>query len=304
MRRLADAYAYNCGLRFPTLTKYFVVPYISVCPQVRYPLTHLALSNTAYSTIAETCLSYLNSQQIRAPLTSPSPNLRRTPFLQYSSLFGVHAKQNLLDRAKLLALRLFDNRGYHFPLKSYQKGTRTTRTLLVPTNLGVFSSPSVHPFLGLLRPAVVRWRRKAVKSKKTIWIPVVHLSPGLLVMGTKKWWKLYSNGTTLTPINRATAARQLIATIPTRSHGQLQNSTNLIPAEGRRPQAIFHKACPEALKSEGFHGVATKADWAYYSLVLRGVSAVMDTWGPRFLEGKGMCYGVHGNSPTPKRKPA
>jgi len=52
-----------------------------------YLRTHPELFGTAHATIAETCLSYLNSQQVRALSTSPSPDLQGTPFLEYSSLY-------------------------------------------------------------------------------------------------------------------------------------------------------------------------------------------------------------------------
>ena len=69
------------------------------------------LFGTAHSTMAETCLSYLNSQQVKALSTSSSSDLQDTPFLEYSSLYwGVHAKKNLSDCAKQLALKLFDDR--------------------------------------------------------------------------------------------------------------------------------------------------------------------------------------------------
>ena len=83
-----------------------------------YLRVHTQLFGTAHSTIAETCLSYLNSQQVRALLTSPSPDLPDTPFLEYSSVYwGVHAKRNLSIYALLLALRLFDGHKIHIPIK-------------------------------------------------------------------------------------------------------------------------------------------------------------------------------------------
>ena len=73
---------------------------------------------TAHSTMAETCLSYLNSQQVNALSTSPSPDLQDTPFLEYSSLYwGTHARRDLSDCAKLLALRLFDDCSNHISTK-------------------------------------------------------------------------------------------------------------------------------------------------------------------------------------------
>ena len=76
------------------------------------------LSSTAHSAIAETCLIYLNSREIKALSTSPSPDLQDTPFLKYSSLYwGMHAKRGLSDCAKVLALKLFDDFSNHISSK-------------------------------------------------------------------------------------------------------------------------------------------------------------------------------------------
>ena len=83
-----------------------------------YLCAHPKLFSTAHSTIAETCLSYLNSQQVKALSTSPSPDLQSTSFLEYSSLYwGIHAKRELSDCAKLLALKLFDDFQNHLSIK-------------------------------------------------------------------------------------------------------------------------------------------------------------------------------------------
>ena len=95
-----------------------------------YLRAHPALFSTVHSTIAETCLSYLNSQQVRALSTRPSPDIRSMPFLEYSSVYwGVHAKRDLSDCAKLLALKLFDDYTSHI----------STRTLLKALELQGFS---------------------------------------------------------------------------------------------------------------------------------------------------------------------
>ena len=79
---------------------------------------HGELFGTAHSTMAETCLSYLNSQQVKALSSSPSPDLQSTPFLEYSSVYwGVHAKRDLSDCAKSLALKLFNGRNNYIPTK-------------------------------------------------------------------------------------------------------------------------------------------------------------------------------------------
>ena len=75
---------------------------------------HPELFGTAHSTIAETCLSYLNSQEVKALPARPSTHLGGTPFLEYSSVYwGIHAKLELSDCAKLLALKLFDDCNKH-----------------------------------------------------------------------------------------------------------------------------------------------------------------------------------------------
>jgi len=83
-----------------------------------YLLAHPELFGTPHSTIAETCLEYLNSQQVKALSTSPPANIQDVPFLEYSSLYwGVHAKRDLSDCAKSLALKLFDDCENHISTK-------------------------------------------------------------------------------------------------------------------------------------------------------------------------------------------
>ena len=84
-------------------------------------LAHPDLFGTAHSTIAETCLTYLNSDQIKAISTTPS-DLQDAPFLEYSSLYwGAHAKKDLSDCAKQLALKLFDDYNRHTSTKILMK---------------------------------------------------------------------------------------------------------------------------------------------------------------------------------------
>ena len=106
-----------------------------------YLRIHPELFGTVHSTMAETCLSYLNSRQVRTLSTSPSPDLQGTPFLEYSSQYwGMHARQDLSDCAKLLALKLFDNYHDHISTKillEAQEGYSYTVDLHKP-----------HPFSG------------------------------------------------------------------------------------------------------------------------------------------------------------
>ena len=90
-----------------------------------YLRTRTELFGAAHSTIAETCLSYLNSQQVKGISTSHSPDLQHTPFVQYSSLYwGVHARRDISDCAKQLALKLFEDQSHHLSTKILLKAQR------------------------------------------------------------------------------------------------------------------------------------------------------------------------------------
>ena len=79
-----------------------------------YLLAHPELFGTPHSTIAETCLGYLNSQQVKALSPSLPSDFRKVHFHEYSSVYwGVHAKRDLSDCAKSLALKLFDDYENH-----------------------------------------------------------------------------------------------------------------------------------------------------------------------------------------------
>ena len=61
-----------------------------------------------HSTMAEICLAYLNSKQVKAIGAYSSPDASDIPFLGYCSVYwGVHAKKELSDCARSLALELF-----------------------------------------------------------------------------------------------------------------------------------------------------------------------------------------------------
>ena len=73
-----------------------------------YLQAHPDLFGLSHSTMAETCLTYLNFQTIKgiSPILSPPP--QSTPFLNYSSLYwGVHAKREASRDVVSLALQMF-----------------------------------------------------------------------------------------------------------------------------------------------------------------------------------------------------
>ena len=74
-----------------------------------YLSAHPDIFSNPHSLMAEICLTYLNSQQVKALLTTPSPNTQSASFLEYCSVYwGVHAKRELSDSARSLALKLLE----------------------------------------------------------------------------------------------------------------------------------------------------------------------------------------------------
>ena len=72
-----------------------------------YLCAHPDLFSAPHSAMAEVCLTYLNSKQVKTLSTTPSPNTRSAPFLEYCSVYwGVHARRELSDCGKSLALEL------------------------------------------------------------------------------------------------------------------------------------------------------------------------------------------------------
>src|SRR5437879_822679 len=62
-----------------------------------------------HSIIAETCLTYLSSQQVKNLSLHPLPDHRSTPFLKYSSRYwGTHASRELSDHARAIAQQLLN----------------------------------------------------------------------------------------------------------------------------------------------------------------------------------------------------
>ena len=71
-----------------------------------YLSAHPDIFSKPHSVMAEICLTYLNSQSVKALSTNPS-NTRNAPFLKYCSVYwGMHAKRQLSDCGRSLALEL------------------------------------------------------------------------------------------------------------------------------------------------------------------------------------------------------
>ena len=99
------------------------------------------ISTSPHSAMAEICLTYLKSNQVKALSAIPSPSTLSMPLLEYCSLYwGVHAKRELSDRATSLALDLFREYDDHI----------STRLLLGQVrNLNHWDLDTSSPFNGL-----------------------------------------------------------------------------------------------------------------------------------------------------------
>jgi len=72
-----------------------------------YLSAHPDIFTKPHSAMADICLTYLNSQQVKALSIDPSPDTQNAPFLEYCSVFwGLHAKRELSDYGRSLALEL------------------------------------------------------------------------------------------------------------------------------------------------------------------------------------------------------
>ena len=83
-----------------------------------YLRAHPDVFKSAHSTMAETCLTYLNFQHIKDFSAGQPSDPRDTPFLEYSSLYwGTHMRMEISDCSKRLALQLLDRFDGHISAK-------------------------------------------------------------------------------------------------------------------------------------------------------------------------------------------
>ena len=87
-----------------------------------YLCAHADLFYKPHSIIAETCLTYLNSQEVKNLSPHTPPDHQVMPFLKYSSRYwGAHANRELSDHAWALALELLDQYEDHVSALSLLK---------------------------------------------------------------------------------------------------------------------------------------------------------------------------------------
>ena len=101
-----------------------------------YLCSYPGLFSKPHSILAETCLTYLNSQQVRSLTPHSIPPPRSMPFLKYSARYwGTHANKDFSDYAMTLALELLNRYEEHIsaislleqvPSAEFTKSTATS----------------------------------------------------------------------------------------------------------------------------------------------------------------------------------
>jgi len=120
-----------------------------------YLKARVELFGAAHATMAETCLSYLNSQEVKALSAGPPPDLRSAPFLEYSSVYwGAHAKRDLSNCAKILALKLFDDYNNQIPTKILLEAQKYYSPNIDSAKLHLFGGLHYASFFGIVEIVV------------------------------------------------------------------------------------------------------------------------------------------------------
>ena len=128
---------------------------------------HPELFGTVHSTMAETCLSYLNSHQVKALSIISSPGPQDTPFLQYSSVYwGMHAKRNLSDCAKLLVLKLFEDYKNHISIKILLEAQKETSWVVDFDKISQFTGLHCASLFGIIEIVAILIEMEGYDSNK------------------------------------------------------------------------------------------------------------------------------------------
>jgi len=107
-----------------------------------YLCGHPGLFSKPHSILAETCLTYLNSKRVKNLTSHSLPDHQSMPFLTYSSRYwGTHARRELSDCARILALELLGQ------YKDHVSAVSLLKQAIHPSYLGEIGTPPL--FSGL-----------------------------------------------------------------------------------------------------------------------------------------------------------
>ena len=116
-----------------------------------YLCAHLDLFSKPHSILAETCLTYLNSQLIKNPSPHPLSFHRNIPFLAYSSRYwGTHANRELSDHGSFLALELLNHYEGHISAVSLLKQVLPSIYIVGTGTSSLFSGLHCASFFGIV----------------------------------------------------------------------------------------------------------------------------------------------------------
>jgi len=115
-----------------------------------YLCSHPGLFNKPHSMLAETCLTYLNSQQVNSYTSHSFPDHGSMPFLKYSARYwGTHTTKDLSDNARTLALTLLNQYEDHISAVSLLEQVLHPTFGVIPTS-SLFSGLHCASFFGIV----------------------------------------------------------------------------------------------------------------------------------------------------------
>ena len=115
-----------------------------------YLCSRPSLFSTPHSTLAETCLTYLNCQQVNSLTSHPLPDYKSIPFLIYSSRYwGTHTNRGLSNNVRALALRLLNQYEHHISAVSLLEQVLPSRYTGVIVTPPLFTGVHCASFFGI-----------------------------------------------------------------------------------------------------------------------------------------------------------
>ena len=116
-----------------------------------YLCSRPGLFNKPHVILADTCLTYLNSPQVKNLTSYLPPDHGSMPFLKYSARYwGTHASRDLSDNLKTLALKLLDQHEDHISAVSLLEQTLGSKYIGPITTSPLFSGLHCASFFGIV----------------------------------------------------------------------------------------------------------------------------------------------------------
>jgi len=115
-----------------------------------YLCSHPGLFSKPHSILAETCLTYLNSNHVKDLTPGSFPDHKSIPFIKYSARYwGTHANKDLSDNVKTLALNLLNRYESHISAVSLLEQVLHPRYSGLITPSPLFSGLHCASFFGI-----------------------------------------------------------------------------------------------------------------------------------------------------------